>query len=260
MSTKRKRNNNSTTRKKQKLDKEYFESLQYNDIDYVYIKSSEFIKPDGTLRAVVLDNDETTGVFLSLKKLVENYDKEDYKEFIQEAKNILTTPLKGKASFRTGIEKFLDTLYRLKLEKRIDAVIMYTNMIATPFLTFEGVIYTRPQILSDIFDEILKDIHTTIDKPLCDLIIFRQNAFPPQKYIKVIEDIYDNHNKNNKFVFFDDKPENIFNSKNSKNISNSAYGITEYKGRNTNKSFNNSYTAKGVKKVSVFDILNSVFP
>jgi hypothetical protein len=261
MAPKRTRNSNknrNNTTKKKKININ-FESIHYNNIDYIYIKSPEFNKPSGPLRAVVLDNDETTGVFLALKKLVENSEKENYSEFIHEATELLTRPEKGRAAFRNGIETFLQKLYELKKQDKIDAVIMYTNMTVSPFLTIQGNIYTRPQILSDIFDTILKETYGTIDKPLCDLIIFRQIAFPPQKYIKVIEEIYDIHNKNNKFVFFDDKPENILNTNSSIKSSNSAYGIIEYKGRNTNKSFYNSYTSKGIKNKSVFEVLDSVF-
>lgn len=262
MPTKRTRNSNknrNNSTKKRKININYFESIHYNNIDYVYIKSPEFKKSSGPLRAIVLDNDETTGSFLGLKKLVENSEKEDYSEFIKEATELLTKPIKGRSAFRTGIETFLEKLYELKKQDKIDAVIMYTNMTVTPFLTIQGNIYTRPQILSDIFDEILKQIYGTIDKPLCDLIIFRQMAFPPQKYIKVIEEIYDIHDKNNKFVFFDDKPENILNTNSSTKSSNSAYGVTEYRGRPTNKSFYNTYTSKGIKNMSVFEVLDSIF-
>ena len=261
MPSKRNRNanKNRNNTKKKKININY-NSLKYKDIDFLFIKSLEFVPPIGPLRAVILDNDETTGSFLALKKLVETSKHDNYSEFIKEATNVLLNPKKGKSAFRQGIESFLDSLYTLKTEKRIDAVIMYTNMSVSPLLVIDNKYYTRPEILSDIFNEILKNNYKHIDKPLCDLIIFRQSPFPPQKFIKVIEDIYDIHDEKNKFVFFDDKPDNIFNTNNSEKPSNSAYGITEYRGKNTNKSFYNSYNSKGVKNKSVFDILNEVFP
>ena len=260
--TKRKLNknhkNSNKNTKKLKLNNrvKYFESLKYNYIEYNYIKSPKFKKPSEPLRAVVLDIDETLGTFLAFKKLVEDYDKNDYDAFVKESADFLTNPKMGASPFRPGIEKFLNTLYDLKEESgKINSVILYTNMMATPFLKIDETVYTRPQILSDIFDKIIDKKNT----PLCDLIIFRKTSYPPQKYMKVIEDIYEKHDKDNKFVFFDDKPENILNTKNSKTPSNSAYGITEYKGRNTNKSFNNTYSSKGVQKQTVFDILEKVF-
>lgn len=256
--TKRKINlKNKNTKKQKKLNDstKYFESITYNSIEYNYIRSPNFKKPSEPLSAVVLDLDETLGSFLAFKKLVEEYDKSDYDAFIKETSEFLTTSKKGAPAFRPGIEKFLNRLYDLKDSGKINSVTIYTNMTTTPFLKIDDTVYTRMQILSDIFDKIIN----RSDKPLCDLIIFRKISYPPQKYMKVIEDIYDNHDKENKFVFFDDKPENILNSKNSTKASNSAYGITEYKGRDTNRSFNNSYSSKGVEKQTVFDVLESVF-
>jgi hypothetical protein len=258
--TKRKTINNKNTKKntkKQKLNdtSKYFESITYNNIEYNYIKSPSFKKASEPLRAVVLDLDETLGSFLAFKKLVQEYDKNDYDAFIKETSEFLTSPKMGAPAFRPGIETFLQTLYELKHSGKINSVIIYTNMTPSPFLKIDDTVYTRMQILSHIFDKIIDKSN----QPLCDLIIFRSISYPPQKYINVIEKIYDNDSKENKFVFFDDKPENILNTKNSTKPSNSAYGITEYKGRDTNRSFNNSYSSKGVEKQTVFDVLETVF-
>jgi len=236
------------------------ETLIYKDVSFRFVKTPSFHYIPGPLRSVVLDNDEATGVFAKLRELLNTYDNaEDYNSFITHATRELLQADDGMPSFRPGIERFLRFLHDLKMSNRIDAVIMYTNMTVKPLFkgTNSNILYTRPEILSDIFDKILGN---SGNAPLIDLIIFRDTSYPPYKYFSVIEKIYNVEGNGNKYVFLDDKPENILNTGNSTEPSAQAFGITEYKGRPTNKSFNNSYSAKGVEETTVYELLNKVFP
>lgn len=230
------------------------ESLLYANTVFRYVKTASFSSPEGPLKAVILDNDETTGVFDRLRDAVNTYNNEQpYAEFITNTAQTLL-----ESGFRPGIQKFLQTLRDLKTTGRINAVIMYTNMSRKPLFkaTDQDRFITRPEILSDIFDELLG----SHQQPLMDLIIFRNIPFPPFKFMAVIETIYGVEGRGNKYVFLDDKPENIMNTNTSTEPSVHAYGITEYKGRPTNKNFNSAYNAKGVVNKTVYDLLNEVFP
>ena len=233
------------------------ESIVYNNTVFRYVKTASFKYPTGPLRSVVLDNDETLGIFIKLRELLNTYNNEE--EYIPFINRVTQELLNGEMSpLRPGIQKFLRTLHDMKKSGRINSVIMYTNMTVKPI--FKGKnsteTHTRPEILSDIFDKIIENT----DEPLIDLIIFRDIPYPPYKYFAVIEKIYKTEGQGNTYVFLDDKPENILNSETSIVPSVQSFGITEYKGRPTNKSFNNSYSAKGVDNMTVYQLFDKIFP
>ena len=82
------------------------------------------------LRAVILDNDETTGSYLilhsiikSIKYLGNNIDPSFFGYILEK----LAVYMVRESIFRPGLIEFLRTLVKLKKEGKIDAIIMYTN-------------------------------------------------------------------------------------------------------------------------------------
>lgn len=82
------------------------------------------------LRAVILDNDETTGSYLilhsiitSIKHLGNNIDPSFFCYILEK----LAVYMVRESIFRPGLIDFLRTLVKLKKEGKIDAIIMYTN-------------------------------------------------------------------------------------------------------------------------------------
>jgi len=82
------------------------------------------------LRAVILDNDETTGSYLILQSIIKSVqhlgNNIDPSFFGYILENLALWMLK-ESIFRPGLIEFLRTLVKLKKEDKIDVIIMYTN-------------------------------------------------------------------------------------------------------------------------------------
>jgi hypothetical protein len=228
--------------------------ISYAGVKFYYIKLDGFQSfldkykndKDRGLNAVVLDNDETTGFYTTLldyvKKHVKNKKDHSFEAVVDEIKDILEST----KSLRAGYEEFLLTLMKLKDEGLIDAVIMYTNMGQSASIEIGGKRYNRPHLLAAVFDKIInKD-----GKQLFDLLIFRDdNAFmKPEKYITVINKIYNVDGRANKYLFLDDKPEVIFNN-DKRTISKFAKKIEQYK----------YYKGPSFKNEGIIDMLYTEF-
>jgi hypothetical protein len=229
------------------------ETIVYADVPFYYIKLDGF-KPaeyERGLRAIILDNDETTGFYETLldyvKTNVTNKNGQTLESVVDELKDIL----EGTKSLRTGYEEFLLTLMKLKTEGRIDAVIMYTNMGKSASIKIGGKRYNRPQLLAAVFDRIVN----REGEHVFDLLIFRDKPYPhPEKYIAVINKIYEVEGKDNKYLFLDDKPEVIYNN-NTKVLSPFGYKVNEYKNYK-----GSSFTNKNAYGKSILEKLDETFP
>jgi hypothetical protein len=229
------------------------ETISYAGVPFYYIKLDGFKPPEGErgLRAVILDNDETTGFYETLLEYVKDHvtNKNEYtlESIIDELKDILEST----KSLRTGYEEFLLTLMKLKKEDRIDAVIMYTNMGKSASIKIGGKRYNRPQLLAAVFDKIVN----REGEHVFDLLIFRDKPYPrPEKYIAVINKIYGIEGKDNKYLFLDDKPNVIYNN-NTKVVSSFGYKVNEYKNYK-----GPSFTNKNVYGKSIIEKLDETFP
>jgi hypothetical protein len=83
----------------------------------------------GTLKAVILDNDETTGSYIivySMLKSLQNLGHIEPQLFTYILERLAVWMVKH-SIFRRGLIGFLSTLVDLKKAGKIDAVIMYTN-------------------------------------------------------------------------------------------------------------------------------------
>lgn len=227
--------------------------IKYADVPFYYIKLDGFksFSDKDCLRAVILDNDETTGFYKTLldyvKTHVTNKNGQTFEAVIDELKDIL----EGTKSLRTGYAEFLLTLMKLKEEDRIDAVIMYTNMGKSASIKIGGKRYNRPQLLAAVFDRIVN----RDGEHVFDLLIFRDKPYPhPEKYIAVINKIYEVEGKDNKYLFLDDKPEVIY-TNNAKVVSPFGYKVNEYKNYK-----GPSFTNKNAYGKSIIEKLDETFP
>lgn len=272
-------NNTNTSGSNRKLTrkvarKEPESPLTYAGIPFYFITHGNYNaligKEDG-LRAVILDNDETTGYYQGEFKDYIRENKETpkpYNEVIDDLTKLLTGENKlGLSLLRPGYEVFFKKLRELKDAGRLDAVIMYTNMEKKDTMKIEGIEYNRPQLLASVFDKIA----ASVDRQLFDLLIFRDRiAFPnsenkirarTEKYIAVINKIFMVEGKTNKYLFLDDKPELIYNNNSKSKVSNAAYGVNEHtfkskKSTHIGIAFNNLSTASSK---SIIDKLEETF-
>lgn len=78
-------------------------------------------------RIIILDNDETTGSYWPLFKLLHLFRDNDIENIhIQELVPYITQFCLKSNIFRPGIEKFIQTLQTLRAANRIDTIVMYT--------------------------------------------------------------------------------------------------------------------------------------
>jgi hypothetical protein len=203
---------------------------KYGNIPYYYITMPTFktFENKNRLKAVILDNDETTGYYKKLENYIKQYNKstsleKTIDEIVEKIKFELLEKLNNinskKTSLRPGIEDFLKDLLNLKRTGKIDAIIMYTNMSKNSKIIIDNKVYSKPYILALIFNKIAE---VTPEESFFDLLIFRDKSYPKTKYIKVIDIIFKVKNKDNVYLFFDDKPGEIkYKNKNTNNESNS---------------------------------------
>jgi hypothetical protein len=232
--------------------------LKYGGIPFYYITQGKFdsLEKKQDLRAVILDNDETTGYYVTAFKnyFVKNKEtKKSYNDVINDLLVLLTTINKktGKTLLRPGYDVFFKKLRELKDKKIIDAVIMYTNMEKGTKMKIEDINYNRPQLLAAVFDRISGGDGSD---PLFDLLIFRMKSRPnPEKYIDVVNTIFKINGESNKYLFLDDNPEVIYNttSNNTRKQSKFAHKVNGYYAKNGNIGFTN----KNKNNNSIMDLL-----
>lgn len=203
------------------------------------------------IRAIILDNDETTGSYqiltLGLKKAIS--EKWPLDKFII----TMTELLKNNGAFRPGLIDFLRNIYALKKANKIDAVIMYTNMSID--LTLEG--HTKAELLGMIFANLLN-----LDRPFFDMIISGIAVKPPYKFSnkppkfgdKFMSYIFKEYNANpvgSKIIFFDDKPE-LIDTPENKNII--MKGVNTYTKKYSKANMNKIFQLRGytVSKEDMF--------
>jgi hypothetical protein len=171
----------------------------------------------GPLRAIILDNDETTGSYQLLALGLQKAIGKGWS--IEESVAYLTTKLYSEGAFRNGIIDFLKTINDLRVTNKVDAVIMYTNMSLEPRLkTANGYEYTKAEILGMIFTELLIREGILMHKPFFDMIVSRRIRFPGTKYMSYILNEYNASGPGSKIIFFDDKPDAIIVPNDAKNI------------------------------------------
>lgn len=231
--------------------------LVYADIPFYYITQGKFDSLKGKeegLRAVILDNDETTGYYQGKFKDYVRANKVIKEKSYDEVINDLVELLTNNLLLRPGYDIFFRKLRELKDSNRLDAVIMYTNMEKKDTMKINGVEYNRPQLLAAAFDRIAGPSEI----PLFDLLIFRDKIFfggkaRTEKYIAVVDKIFNVEEKPNKYIFLDDKPAAIKN--NSRKF---VIEVNEYKTKKNSyvgSPFNNSTKGK-----SIIQILDETFP
>ena len=89
------------------------------------------------------------------------------------------------------------------------------------------------------------------DESFFDLLIFRDSPYPnPQKYIAVVDKIYEVEGKDNKYLFFDDKPELIYDTELTKKATKFGKLVNRYNTKRHGSKFNNIVNSK------TFDIFN----
>jgi hypothetical protein len=106
---------------------------------------------DSPLRAIILDNDETTGSYMIIYTILTGLSKcaDVTEEAIRIILQRLATWMITHNVFRPGIRAVLRTILELKKHKAIDVVIMYTNQMGHYTFTTKD------------------DIKTSISVPLC---------------------------------------------------------------------------------------------
>ena len=155
----------------------------------------------GPLRAVILDNDETTGsyhIVYSILKSIQKHGTVAPELFCYILERLATWMVK-ESIFRPGLIEFLTTLVNLKKAGKIDAIIMYTNQYETgqtlsaslPRCIQYMFMYLVPGF---VFDHIL----TRPENP-----VILNNTYPKQ--FKRILDLYPYWpSDNTQILFFDD--------------------------------------------------------
>jgi hypothetical protein len=153
------------------------------------------------LKAVILDNDETTGsypIVYSILKTLQNAGNIEPSLFTYILERLATWMIK-ESIFRPGLIEFLKTLVKLKAERKIDAIIMYTNQYepnetlntSLPRCIQYMFMYLVPGF---VFDHIL----TRPENP-----VILNNTYPKQ--FKRVLDLYPYRpSDNTQILFFDD--------------------------------------------------------
>lgn len=162
------------------------------------------------LRAVILDNDETTGWYplvFGMLSVLQNHPELTNDDVATVLERLADWMLEHKF-FRPGLVEFLKTLIDLRQEDSLDAIIMYTNQVnCTPpmmentmlelWSPAHAITYMMCWLVKDfVFDHILT-------RPLDVKCVPGTNYFPKQ--FKRIFDLYPDKLVNTKYVlFFDD--------------------------------------------------------
>jgi hypothetical protein len=166
------------------------------------------------LRAVILDNDETTGFYPTLEWMMRWMAAR--RMGLNEAVRTLRGHLEEMNSLRPGLPEFLRYVHGLRQSGKIDAIIMYTNMI--PGVKVAGKV--NAEMLALVFADI-------VGAPFFDTLIIRRGTLRPEKYMDVVLREYNaDPQYMSKIVFFDDRPNAII--ARSTPFPPHIYGIKEY--------------------------------
>ena len=152
------------------------------------------------LHAVVLDNDETTGAyrllvcFLSVIHKIKGVTLDHFLYFLEQ----LAEWMEENKLFRTGLEILLETVYRLRQQNRIDAVIMYTNQKESFLKTHITLLNSPPQCIAYMMNHLAK-------KSIFDRILARKtDTVVPKRFERILEEYPDAPKDIRKIVFVDD--------------------------------------------------------
>jgi hypothetical protein len=149
------------------------------------------------LRAVILDNDETTGFYPTLEWMMRWMAAR--RLTLAEAVPTLRAHLEETNSFRPGLPQFLKYVHGLRRSGKIDAIIMYTNMV--PGVKVAG------HVNAEMLALVMADI---VGAPFFDTLIIRNGTLRPEKYMDFVLKEYDADPADmSKIVFFDDRPNAI---------------------------------------------------
>ncbi len=173
-------------------------------------------KSKGPLRAVVLDNDETTGsygIVFSLLTYLSKY-PEKYGPEIHSLLAKLAYWMEDHNVFRPGLRYLMTTLLDLRTHALIDSILMYTNQRHDVPTEYEGtpyaLLYSPPLAISFMMDVLFSthvfDSHFTRPKEF-----WGATSVVP-KYFERILDAYPERPKDSRWILFVDDlatPENI---------------------------------------------------
>lgn len=166
------------------------------------------------LRAVVLDNDETTGFYpivFGMLSVLEDHPKLKKDDIALVLERLAEWMLEHKY-FRPGIVEFLKTLIELRQEGSLDAIIMYTNQLncRPPNVDSSTDLYipelwSPPHAIAYMMGWLVKDMvfDHILTRPL-DLKPIPGAVYYPKQF-KRIFDLYPDRLVNTKHIlFFDD--------------------------------------------------------
>lgn len=162
------------------------------------------------LRAVILDNDETTGWYplvFGMLSVLQDYPNLTNDDIASILERLADWMLEYKF-FRPGIVDFLKTIIELRQENSLDAVIMYTNQVncAPPNLESSMLeLWSPPHAIAYMMSWLVKDFvfDHILTRPL-DLKCVPGTKYYPKQF-KRIFDLYPDRLVNTKHVlFFDD--------------------------------------------------------
>jgi hypothetical protein len=155
----------------------------------------------GPLKAVILDNDETTGAYTLLYSIIKTLNKIGdidtmFYTYIIERLALWMVKM---SIFRPGLVPFLTLLMNLRNEGKIDAIIMYTNQLEIqPTLQ-----YSLPRCINHMFTYLVPGFKFDhiLTRPEDPTTV--NNVFP--KKFKRVLDLYPDRPLNTrKMLFFDD--------------------------------------------------------
>jgi hypothetical protein len=153
------------------------------------------------LRAVILDNDETTGsyrIVYSLLKAIKTYGDIDILLFYYIFQRLSIWMIK-ESIFRPNLVEFLRTLVKLKKENKIDAIIMYTNQ----YEENTDITSSLPRCIEYMFTFLVPEFKFDhiLTRPNNPTVI--NNVYT--KHFKRVLDLYpDRPLDNTQILFFDD--------------------------------------------------------
>ena len=132
------------------------------------------------LRAVVLDNDETTGSYLLVFGILITLKHFGYKnnKQLQEILIKLAKWMNLHHCFRPGLVQLLHTLVSLRRNKKIDAIVMYTNQKDGP-TDNDILVDDLPPLLDSIPEAIAFMMNVMVGESVFDQILTRPNPAGP---------------------------------------------------------------------------------
>ena len=153
------------------------------------------------LRAVILDNDETTGSYLIVLSVIRNINKcgntdRLYFQYILEK---LSLWMLKNSIFRPGLIDFLRTLRDLRKANKIDAIVMYTNQYEMNTSLFTSL----PRCIEYMFSFLVPgfSFDNILTRP--DTFITINNVIPKQ-FRRVLDLYPDRPSDISQILFFDD--------------------------------------------------------